>query len=86
MLYNVDSHLGQLAGEGAAMTVALLSSSPAIDTASCMTGGFSPTSDQRGATMPVDGDDSGTAECDMGSYEFLSIPPEEQLIFLDGFE
>jgi hypothetical protein len=38
------------------------------------------TNDQRGAPRPRDGDDNGSAICDIGSYE---APP---IIFTDGFE
>ena len=54
---------------GPTLTHALMPGNPAIDA-----GGFllCPLTDQRGFRRPVDGDGSGTAECDMGAYEYGS--------------
>jgi len=78
---NVSSpQIGGLADNGGGTdTHALLTGSPAIDTAEA---GPCPGTDQRGVSRPFDGDGSGSAECDIGAFEFsLSA-----LIFSDGFE
>lgn len=51
------------------LTHALLSGSPAID--AIPAAGCALTSDQRGEPRPVDGDLDGTADCDIGAYEFV---------------
>ena len=75
---NTAPMLGPLQNNGGnTETHALLSTSLAIDAAeesSC------PETDQRGVTRPFDGDDNGTAVCDVGFYEFQSS--SEQYIFL----
>ena len=62
-----DLGLDSLASNGGGTpTLALLSESPAIDSAlnaSC------PSSDQRGQPRPQDGDDDQVADCDSGAYE-----------------
>ena len=65
---NDDPHLGPLADNGGfTQTLALLSGSPAIDTANPA---FCPTYDQRYYARPIDGDGDGSAICDMGAYEY----------------
>ena len=58
---------------GPTMTHALPVTSPAVDTggADCtgLGGVIANTMDQRGAGRPVDGDDDGTAACDVGAFE-----------------
>ena len=64
---NVTASLGPLQDNGGfTLTHALLSGSPAIDSgndADC------PPTDQRGNTRPEDGDNDGTATCDIGAIE-----------------
>ena len=65
---NTNPLLGPLADNGGStLTHALLVNSPAIDSgdnASC------PTTDQRGAPRPFDGDGDETAVCDIGAVEY----------------
>lgn len=71
----VDPKLGALASNGGpTKTYAPLPSSPAIDNGNwggCrdQTGTIL-TVDQRGYVRPVDGDKSGTAQCDIGAFEY----------------
>ena len=63
---------------GATPTMALQVGSPAIDaggSVGCLA------TDQRGVVRPIDGDDDGTATCDIGAFEF-----QPMVIFADGFE
>ena len=84
MLLNIDPMLDNVEGFDATRSYPLLPGSPAIDAGSCIAAsGPAPEVDQRGAPMPVDGDASGTAECDMGAREYLSEPI---VVFVDGFE
>lgn len=64
---------------GPTLTLSLPSNSPAID---AVTGSCLLTADQRDMARPVDGDFSGTAECDIGAIEAV-IP---DMIFEDGFD
>jgi hypothetical protein len=72
-LPNTPPNLGPLQDNGGpTWTRALLPGSPAIDTAdpaSC------PAIDQRSQPRPRDGDDNGTAICDIGAYEYQPPPP-----------
>lgn len=87
MLFDVPAGLAQIAGTGQLRTSPLAATSPAIDAGRCVdAAGVSLSADQRGAPMPVDGDSSGSAQCDMGAFEFLSSAPAEALVFRDGFE
>ena len=67
-LTNTDPILGPLQyNSGPTQTHALLAGSPAID-AGDNTG--CPTTDQRGVPRPIDGDDDGSATCDIGAFEY----------------
>lgn len=67
---DTDPLLGNLADNGGfSQTNALGVGSPAIDTGNpnnC------PSTDQRGYYRPIDGDENGSAICDMGAYEYGS--------------
>jgi len=63
---------------GSYKSVALEAGSPAIDMAWAT---YCEDTDQRKAPRPVDGDNNGTATCDIGAYEFLA-----EVVFHDGFE
>jgi hypothetical protein len=57
---------------GPTFTHGLYAGSPAVDTgdnAGCLT------TDQRGVARPLDGDEDGTAICDIGAYEFEPANP-----------
>jgi CSLREA domain-containing protein len=76
-LINTDPLLGPLASNGGnSNTHALLAGSPAIDAADNPT---CPPTDQRRAIRPVDGNNDGSAICDMGAYEYLSETPTPTL-------
>ncbi len=63
--------LGPLADNGGETeTHALLAGSPSIDAGHALA---CPSTDQRGAVRPVDGDGDGQADCDIGAYEYGSI-------------
>jgi hypothetical protein len=68
-LFDTDPMVGPLQNNGGTTpTHALLAGSPAID------GGLTtkecPEADQRGVARPIDGDENGSALCDVGAYEF----------------
>ena len=76
-IQNQDPHLGALQDNGGpTFTHALLSGSPAID---ANTPNTSTTDDQRLMPRPVDANNDGTAQADIGAYEAqptsLSLPP-----------
>ena len=66
-------------GGGSKKCVALETGSPAIDLGY---GTYCSDKDQRGFDRPVDGDDNGSINCDIGAFEILADLP----IFSDGFE
>ncbi len=66
-----DPQLGALAFyDGFSLTLALESTSPAIDVGD---NAVCPGSDQRGVARPADGNFDGTATCDMGAFEFADL-------------
>jgi hypothetical protein len=70
---NTDAMLGALSDNGGPTeTHALLTSSPAIDTGD---GLACPDTDQRGVARPQDGDNDGTAGCDIGAFELEGAAP-----------
>jgi predicted outer membrane repeat protein len=69
---DMDPLLGQLADNGGfTLTHALGVGSPAIDTGSPIN---CPVFDQRGYIRRFDGDEDGTAVCDMGAFEYGAYP------------
>jgi CSLREA domain-containing protein len=74
-LSNTDPQLGPLADNGGpTQTFALLAGSRAIDAVTYNAPNGCPTTDQRGYFRPVDGDDNGSALCDIGAFEYGSHP------------
>ncbi len=67
-LPNSNPLLGPLADNGGpTLTHAIGPASPALDAGDNAT---CPTTDQRGRERPFDGDEDGTATCDIGAYEY----------------
>lgn len=68
-LSNVNPMLAPLASNGGpTQTHALLGGSPAIDAARAA---VCPAVDQRGVARPLDGNDDGASDCDIGAFEFF---------------
>ncbi len=77
-IQNQDPLLGPLADNGGpTRTHALLSGSPAID-AGTNTG--CPGADQRGVIRPQDGNDDGSAVCDIGAFEADIKAPDTTIV------
>jgi hypothetical protein len=74
-----DRRLGPLHDNGGpTFTHALLFGSPAIDAGD---NSACPATDQRGFVRPMDGDDDGTATCDIGAFEHLGLRARLPLVF-----
>ncbi|MEB3882655.1 DUF4347 domain-containing protein, partial [Lyngbya sp. CCY1209] len=72
-----DPLLGDLQEIDGVLIHPLLTDSPAIDAGVNIN---TVTTDQRGETRPVDGDDNGTAEYDIGAFELVTTVAEPSLI------
>ncbi len=74
---NTDPLLVALADNGGLTeTHAIPMASPAVDTgddSNC------PNNDQRGSIRPFDGDEDGTAKCDIGAFELANFTPDLQI-------
>jgi CSLREA domain-containing protein/uncharacterized repeat protein (TIGR01451 family) len=81
---NSDPLLGDLALNGGLTEVHALTfvavgnpgNSPALDTGDDVT---CPNNDQRGSIRPADGDEDGTANCDVGAYERSNLTTDLQI-------
>ncbi len=77
-----DPKLGSLTNNGGpTQTLALLPGSPAIDAGN---NGTCEANDQRGVARPYDGDQNGSAVCDMGAFEVGF--DDLDTIFANGFD
>ncbi len=81
---NTNPLLGSLQDNGGTTLTHLpQSGSPAIDAG---LNGYCPATDQRGAWRPMDGDDNGSIDCDVGAYEVDGPgggPPELEVVHIE---